>query len=457
MFFDYDQDLATFDSLMTEIDGDTNLLEAEDEVPENDNAEEPADEVNAEDTDDGNDSGDDQERVVKGSLITSAIKTAIDPGVAGLKTANTRRNQLFRNAYQSNTRQFTIATADNIAIKDNRKAKSYYTQKDENTIIVNLSGLIRLYTPKTFDKAIQAVGDWKKLTKDTILAPFQEAINKALKKLEKIIDSGIFDVDAPENQKGYKKPKPGQSEEDKNKQSPPPDEDDNVEPPTDELENVEPPADEDQRAIYQQILKDFRETYQMQLEADCDTRKAEIAGGGNESDDPDEQSEATNVRDELVNGCYEPLMKPYADTADDDTKTKVKRVVTFYVNKYLGDTDKEKKPDAEGQGDGQGESQGEGRKSETESGPKKPGGSWYANTMSDMKSKDYHNHQLYVNPKLQGHSTAYEKYKQYLEQKKANKKADKENKKNEKKDQTAKYKQAVQQKPQPKKDEMDWS
>lgn len=446
MFFDYDQDLATFDSLMTEIDGDTNLLEADEE--------EPVKTAPAE-----KEAGSDEspETRIKGSVVTAAIDKALNPGSYARSTwknnpANKLRMKVFRNAY-STPKPLTLATTeDGIKIVDDKNATSYFEKKDDSTIIVNFSKLVRMLAPPSLDTDIKKKGDWSKVTSDVVRSNYQRAIDNALNKLEKIIDSGIFDVGAPENQKGYKKPK--DNPDDNAKQSPPPDEDDNVEPPTDEPENVEPPADEDQRAIYQQILKDFRETYQMQLEADCDARKAEIAGGGNESDDPDEQSEATSVRDELVNGCYEPLMKPYAEKADDDTKTKVKRVVTFYVDKYLGKQETDKKTDKKTEGEGGGE--GNTSSSSSESEPKKPGGSWYANTMADMKNKDYHNHQLYVNPKLQGHSDAYNKYKDYLEKKKAQKAQEKANK-NVQQAEESKPAQTPAKKQQPKKDEMDWS
>jgi hypothetical protein len=331
---------------------------------------------------------------------------------------------------------------------------------------VNLSELVRRYTRKSFDETIKSNGSWKGLTDPSIFSPYDEAVKKALNKLEKIIDSGVLGLDAPENQKGYKKPKKddklGQSvQPDDNNQQNPPDEQPPVEPPPD----VEPPADDDQRAIYQQILKDFRDTYQMQLEADCDAKKHELTSNGDDDDDerdPDEEDPNAGIRDELITGCYQPLMKPYMDKADDDTQEKVKRVVAFYVDKYLGTSDKDGKPDGDDNGNGTDSPDNNGTSEKSDKSVKRPdGGSWYANTMADMKNKDYHNHQLYVNPKLQDHGKGYNEYKAYIEKKKAQKKAKKEEAKAQKNTTPVSKKQPAktlsQPKTQPKKDEMDWS
>lgn len=503
MFFDYDQDLSVFESLMQDIDDDENLLEADGDEEEPTSAPEaptPAEttpeETNptseetssssdpAAEPDKKEDTGESKEKRIKGSLVTSAIADALkvlgssadksDTEKAKIEKVNKKamqiRNRLFRNSYSVKPVMFILAKVDGITIRDNRNAKSYFEQKDDN-IIVNLSELVRRYTGKSFDETIKSNGSWEGLTDPSIFSPYDEAVKKALKKLEKIIDSGIHDLDAPENQKGYKKPKKndklGQSvppedpnqPDDKNQQNPP-NEQNPVEPPPD----VEPPADDDQRAIYQQILKDFRDTYQMQLEADCDAKKHELTSDGVDGDDedrdPDEEDPKAGIRDDLINGCYQPLMKPYMDKADEDTQEKVKRVVAFYVDKYLGTPEKGYKKDA-GKGEGD-KPDDNSNKNDEQSEPKKPdGGSWYANTMTDMKNKDYHNHQLYVNPKLQEHGKGYNEYKAYIEKKKAQKKAKKEEAKAQKNTAPVSNQQPAktvsQPKKQPKKDEMDWS
>lgn len=491
MFFDYDQDLAVFESLMQDIDGYANLLEADENTSEEpENSEEQASpaaqaEPTAEPTEQAEPENSEKtkEKRIKGSLVTSAIADALkvlgssadksDSEKAKIEKVNKKamqiRNRLFRNSYSIKPVMFILAKVDGITIRDNRNAKSYFEQKDDN-IIVNLSELVRRYTGKSFDETIKSNGSWEGLTDPSIFSPYDEAVKKALKKLEKIIDSGIHDLDAPENQKGYKKPKKddklGQSvppedpnQPDDNNQQNPPNEQNPVEPPPD----VEPPADDDQRAIYQQILKDFRDTYQMQLEADCDAKKHELTSDGVDGDDedrdPDEEDPKAGIRDDLINGCYQPLMQPYMDKADEDTQEKVKRVVAFYVDKYLGTPEKGDKKDAgKGEGDKPDDTS---NKNDEQSEPKKPdGGSWYANTMADMKNKDYHNHQLYVNPKLQDHGKRYNEYKEYIEQKKAKKKADKEKKKADKKAKKEGKQPSntlSQPKQQPKKDEMDWS
>jgi hypothetical protein len=150
------------------------------------------------------------------------------------------------------------------------------------------------------------------------------------------------------------------------------------------------------------------------------------------------------------------------DKADDDTQEKVKRVVAFYVDKYLGTSDKDGKPDGDDNGNGTDSPDNNGTSEKSDKSVKRPdGGSWYANTMADMKNKDYHNHQLYVNPKLQDHGKGYNEYKAYIEKKKAQKKAKKEEAKAQKNTTPVSKKQPAktlsQPKTQPKKDEMDWS
>lgn len=494
MFFDYDQDLAVFESLMPYIDDAENLLEAEGDeeaptsAPETTTPEETnstAEETSssgdlAAEPDKKEDPGESKENRIKGSLVTSAIADALkvlgssadksDTEKAKIEKVNKKamqiRNRLFRNSYSIKPVMFILAKVDGITIRDNRNAKSYFEQKDDN-IIVNLSELVRRYTRKSFDETIKSNGSWKGLTDPSIFSPYDEAVKKALNKLEKIIDSGVLDLDAPENQKGYKKPKKddklGQSvPPDDNNQQNPPDEQPPVEPPPD----VEPPADDDQRAIYQQILKDFRDTYQMQLEADCDAKKHELTSNGDDDDDerdPDEEDPNAGIRDELITGCYQPLMKPYMDKADDDTQEKVKRVVAFYVDKYLGTPENGDKKDA-GNDDGDGTNGNPNKNEEPDTLKKPDGGSWYANTMADMQKKDYHNHQLYVNPKLQDHGTSYNNYKAWYEKQKAKKKADKEKAKEAKKamkegkQPSNTLSQPKQQpKKQPQKDDMDWS
>lgn len=482
MFFDYDQDLAVFESLMQHIDDDKNLLEAEEEstdqsgtepaaeepAPATENSpanDAPAPDKDAGDEESGNGAKQSEEKRVKGSVLAAAISKAVElqpipkdldeKEKQKLLKANEKvlkvRTSLFRNAYASPLRVFNLAEDSGFTIKDNRNAKDYFAQNDK-TIIVNFSELVRRCTSKKFDTMIKATSSWQELTDPKLNSPFDEAIRKALKTLENIIDNGTFGVDAPENQKGYKKPKT----DDKLGQSVPPDGQTPVEPPPD----VEPPADEDQRAIYQQILKDFRDTYQMQLEADCDAKKHELTSNGVDGEDdrdPDEEDPNAGIRDDLINGCYQPLMQPYLDKADDDTQEKVKRVVAFYVDKYLGTPENGDKKDA---GDGDGIDDKSGKNEEQDELKKPDGGSWYANTMLDMKNKDYHNHQLYVNPKLQDHGKSYNDYKAYYEKKKAKKKAEKEQAKAEKnaeKEGKQPSKTLSQPKQQPKKDEMDWS
>jgi hypothetical protein len=69
-------------------------------------------------------------------------------------------------------------------------------------------------------------------------------------------------------------------------------------------------------------MKDFRENYQQNLEADCDSRKDGIDDAG---------------REELTEDCYNQLMEPYMDKADEEVQDKIHKIVAFYVKKYTND------------------------------------------------------------------------------------------------------------------------
>ena len=355
-FFDYDQDLDTFESLMKDIEDRDILVESDDnviyslfEAKENQKIEKNATESDQQSTEDNSDASNGQTeqtgKKIRGSVIANAIKNVLDVGETDKRTVSQKRNALFRAAYFDQKEPFSLGQADQYVItNDSGMTDSYFKIVDDTHIAVNFSLLVRTYTTKAFDKTIQSLGKtWKKTTATTLVSPFSNAIEKALNMLIKIIDSGAYGTEDENNPIIQKKKKAEERKQKKlNQQEPKQEEPKQEEPkkntepdkePTKEGEpekkpaheeepNVDVPEDDDPKKLYSAIMKDFRENYQQNLEADCDARKDDIDDEG---------------RDELTEDCYNQLIEPYLEKADDDVQAKVHKIVAFYVKKYTND------------------------------------------------------------------------------------------------------------------------
>lgn len=370
-FFDYDQDLDIFESLMKDVDDRDTLVESDDNViyslfeankrqskgksgqskRSQKNIEEKATESDQQSTEDKSDASNEQpEQKIRGSVIANAIKNVLDVGETDKRTVSQKRNALFRAAYFDQKEPFSLGQADQYVItNDSGMTDSYFKIVDDTHIAVNFSLLVRTYTTKAFDKTIQSLGKtWKKATATTLVSPFSKAIEKALNMLIKIIDSGAYGTEDENNPIIQKKKKAEERKQKKlnqqepNQQEPKQEEPKQEEPkkntepdkePTKEGEpekkpaqeeepNVEVPEDDDPKKLYSAIMKDFRENYQQNLEADCDARKDDIDDEG---------------REELTEDCYNQLIEPYLEKADDDVQAKVHKIVAFYVKKYTND------------------------------------------------------------------------------------------------------------------------
>lgn len=366
-FFDYNNDLSVFESLTKDIEDPVDLFESEDDVhymfestkgtkgqsqriakKNEKNAKafrmpsKDAESLNesSDELDNGEASNEDAKQI-RGSVIANAIKTILDVGETDKRTVAKKRNELFRAAYFDNKEQFSLGQADQYEItNDSSMTDSYFKVVDDTHIVVNFSLLVRMCTTKAFDRTIQSLGkSWKKATATTLESPFSKAIEKALKQLANIVDSGAYGVE-DENNPINKKKKEKEEKEKQKEQEPPTEEPTQEgepkkdEPPTEEEPNVEVPEEDDPKKLYSTIMKDFRENYQQNLEADCDARKDDIDDAG---------------REELTEDCYHQLMEPYMDKADEEVQDKIHKIVAFYVKKYTNDPNAQnaKEPDGD--------------------------------------------------------------------------------------------------------------
>ena len=173
-------------------------------------------------------------------------------------------------------------------------------------------------------------------------------------------------------------------------------------------------------------MKDFRDNYQQELEADCADNKGNIDDDG---------------RQAIADQYYEALMEPYDDKADDDTKARVMKVVKHTVVKnttdqnaanndqnaadnpdddnmdWSGDTDKKDNGDDDLDDDDDDEKKA---KTSTKAPAKDKGyGNWFKNTMQNWGDEGVINKKLYQHPVLKGPSAAKEASRQAREAKDA--------------------------------------
>ena len=437
-FFDYDTDLAQFNSLMEDIDDPTPmvvgeptiqlesifpLLEADNPATEQEDQSADMDKVN------GNE-------VV--SLISDALKK------------KTQRSNLFKATYFANTYggSFNLVKAkegvSRYNVVNDGKATDYF-KVDGDTITVNLSTLIRQSSSNEFVNKIKSITDWKTVSAD-MFGEFQKSIMDALQKLKDKVDSGdtaASDVnksagddaqgqgEEPQGEKAQGQDEKAQGEEPLKK------EDDLTEVPNDEDEPVDTPSEGDQKSVCGQILKDYQQNYQKFLEADCDEAKESIDDEG---------------RKDIADQYYSELMEPYGDEADDTTKNRVYKVIYMDVKKFTTDPNEQKTengnpdkdemdwtPEPKKKTEDDGSDDGKDKKNQND--PNKGYGNWLKNTLKNWSDEGVINTKLHPNPLVSRLKDA----KQNSQEKKKKKKQNQQQ-----------QQQPTQPKKPQKKDEMQW-
>lgn len=342
VFFDYYNDLDTFNSLMENIKDDVPTVEDEDAVNVGD--------VTSALTEAAGE-GDDA------SLSGPEIANAVLKSLSGSdEAARKRRNQLFRAAYYAKTypNPFSLGSIGNQTITNDCKASTSFSF-DGNGITVNFSGLVRRNSSNDFIEKLKSIdGNWNDVAPSD-LSGFSDAIKKAAKDLEEAIDSDSADMDDADE------------------------------------EDISTPdeTEADQKTIYAEIMKDYRANYQQNLLAECSAHK----------DDADEA-----LAQSLFAQYYEPLIEPYKDRADEQTQQRVKTVVQHQVNKYLGLKPDQNGDEADGSMDwmphtDSGETE-ESEQTDDDSTKKKDGGyrNWIQNTVNNWNREGVTNEKMNPNP-----------------------------------------------------------
>jgi flagellar biosynthesis GTPase FlhF len=491
-FFDYDNDLVTFNTLMEDIEDPTPLVEDDDDevvirleadetteqTPEPAPAAPPKKGRTAKKT---AEAGGDTNQF-SGAMVANAVSNAV------INNADIR-TKVFTSAYwHTNAEPFEFAEIDGRKIINDPSLNAIIEERDDGTVAVNFSRLVYKKTPASFINYLQGVEDWSDLPHKQI-SPFAKALNAAVTSFLTVVKkyfkdkntaANTFDKPAKEEPKKDEVQKNPPTEEEQKQQdevqkAPPAEEEKNEQQPNQEQngqqqqqqqqeqpqqqpqnqnqnqqqqepqkqQQQEPqkeqqPQDEDadtpddngevdQRQLYSSILKDFRDNYQQELEADCDDNKGNIDDDG---------------RQAIADQYYEALMEPYNDKADDDTKTRVMKVVKHTVVKnttdpnaankdtnttdnpdddnmdWSGDTDKKKDNGDDDLDDDDDDEKKE--KTPTKDPAKDKGyGNWFKNTMQNWGDEGVTNKTLYQHPVLKGPSAAKEASRQAREAKDA--------------------------------------
>ena len=359
IYFDYQDDLETFNSLMESIDP---VVLLESETQEGDNPKSTGDETKpAENSQSGNveppaeettkaEKAKKKQMKETGSLVSSAMQHAI---MGKTEDSDNIRKLLFQAAYQTTGNKpnaFAIPNDKGMTIINDPGATDFFKQ-GKKKIVVNFSALIYQCTTKTYLKHLCVATNWDEEIGSTTNG-FHKAIIKALEKLAGIISSGIYGID---EQPSKEKKKNDKNEQDNpndkvNKQEPPNDEEPKKEEPTDNGEpkkedantdnstgepTPDTPDETDQRELFKKIVQEFKETQFDLMTAECDKVQEH-------TNNPDDINDAIN---DITDKYYQDLIDPYQDVADDNTKEKVRTIVEYNVKKQL------KTPPGQGDGD----------------------------------------------------------------------------------------------------------
>jgi hypothetical protein len=423
-FFDYDNDLVAFNTLMEDIEDPTPLVEDDDEV------------VIRLEADEGGDANQ-----FSGAMVANAVSNAV------INNAEIR-TKVFMSAYwHTNAEPFEFADIDGRKIINDPSLNAIIEERDDGTVAVNFSRLVYKKTPASFINYLQGVEDWSDLPHKQI-SPFAKALNAAVTSFLTVVKKYFKDKNTAANT--FDKPEKEEPKQDEHQKAPPTEEEKNEQPQNQEQQEPQkqqqqepqkepPPQDEeantpddngevDQRQLYSSILKDFRDNYQQELEADCADNKDNIDNEG---------------RQAIADQYYDALMEPYNDKADDDTKARVMKVVKHTVVKnttdpnaannnantsdnpdddnmdWSGDTGN--KDDGDDDLDDDDDDDDEKKKKTSTKAPAKDKGygNWFKNTMQNWGDEGVVNKKLYQHPVLKGPSAAKEASRQAREAKDA--------------------------------------
>lgn len=444
-FFDYDNDLVAFNTLMEDIEDPTPLVEDDDEVvirleADGTTEQKPAQAAppkkgrTAKKT---AEAGGDTNQF-SGAMVANAVSNAV------INNAEIR-TKVFTSAYwHTNAEPFEFADIDGRKIINDPSLNAIIEERDDGTVAVNFSRLVYKKTPASFINYLQGVEDWSDLPHKQI-SPFAKALNAAVTSFLTVVKKYFKDKNTAANT--FDKPAKEEPKQDEVQKNPPTEEEKN-EPPKNqeqqkpqkqqqqEPQKEQPTQDEeadtpddngevDQRQLYSSILKDFRDNYQQELEADCADNKGNIDDDG---------------RQAIADQYYEALMEPYDDKADDDTKARVMKVVKHTVVKNTTDPnaanndpnaadnpdddnmdwsgDNGKKDNGDDDLDDDDDEKKE--KTSTKAPSKDKGyGNWFKNTMQNWGDEGVVNKKLYQHPVLKGPSAAKEASRQAREAKDA--------------------------------------
>ena len=439
-FFDYDNDLVAFNTLMEDIEDPTPLVEDDDdEVVIRLEADETTEQKPApaappkkgrtvkKTAEAGGDTNQ-----FSGAMVANAVSNAV------INNAEIR-TKVFTSAYwHTNAEPFEFAEIDGRKIINDPSLNAIIEERDDGTVAVNFSRLVYKKTPASFINYLQGVEDWSDLPHKQI-SPFAKALNAAVTSFLTVVKKYFKDKNTAANT--FDKPAKEEPKKDEVQKNPPTEEEqkqqDEVQkaPPTEDEKNEQQPNQEqqkqqepqkqqqqepqkeqqpqdeeadtpddngevDQRQLYSSILKDFRDNYQQELEADCADSKGNIDDDG---------------RQALADQYYEALMEPYNDKADDDTKNRVMKVVKHTVVKnttdpnaanndtnttdnpdddnmdWSGDTGKKDEGDDDLDDD---DDDGENKSNDSERGY----GNWFRNTFNNWDEEGVTNKDLYKRP-----------------------------------------------------------
>ena len=437
-FFDYDNDLVAFKTLMEDIEDPTPLVEDDDEVvirleADGTTEQKPAQAAppkkgrTAKKT---AEAGGDTNQF-SGAMVANAVSNAV------INNAEIR-TKVFTSAYwHTNAEPFEFADIDGRKIINDPSLNAIIEERDDGTVAVNFSRLVYKKTPASFINYLQGVEDWSDLPHKQI-SPFAKALNAAVTSFLTVVKKYFKDKNTAANT--FDKPAKEEPKQDEVQKNPPTEEEKN-EPPKNqeqqkpqkqqqqEPQKEQPTQDEeadtpddngevDQRQLYSSILKDFRDNYQQELEADCADNKGNIDDDG---------------RQAIADQYYEALMEPYDDKADDDTKARVMKVVKHTVVKNTTDPNAADNPDDDNMdwsGDNGKKDNGDDdldddddekkEKTSTKAPSKDKGyGNWFKNTMQNWGDEGVVNKKLYQHPVLKGPSAAKEASRQAREAKDA--------------------------------------
>jgi hypothetical protein len=330
-FFDYDEDLSLFNSLMEATEG------AEESAPdESAPAEEdaPAEKTTKSKAKKG------IPRTKLGSAISGEIRKVLKTKEMNLK--------LFRATYWPNQCEpFVLCTVDNYEVSNDPMMTQYVKQTDDTHITINLTALIRACTSDDLMAELEHISNWQKVASDTfgsyraavLLALDGQKGSRKFPSLATRINRGLKDVDSdkntivdPEEEKELKK----QAREEKKAQKAQAEQNPQEEQQPQEQQNPQEeqkpqeqqppqndpdtPSDEDDpKALYRKIRKNFQENYKDDLELECK----------NNADSLDDEG-----KDDLVDKYYDKAMEDFPDVYDNDVQEKVQDLVASYVSLY---------------------------------------------------------------------------------------------------------------------------